>query len=284
MEGNDCYKFSTIRNWVARTGAPPVRVVVDVGANVGAVSRLAKQYFPDARVYAFEAVAELAELARANLADLPDVRVDGRAVTAEHLYADDLGTRKRRRPARLAVMRGTPESGPGWAGGSTVLPADHPLVAGAAEVRGYARSGQPVRALTLDELVAEVLRDAGADEVDVLKMDCEGCECSSIGCASEDTLRRVRFIVGEYHGIERFHAVMRAKLFRTHKVSLIGDGALGAFLAERLDGEADGVLRFDKRGMLVPRLWLCATPVDWHLFNEAFVLPEERAIHALPPA
>jgi hypothetical protein len=32
-------------------------------------------------------------------------------------------------------------------------------------------------------------------------------------------LKRIRFIVGEYHGFDRFTAVMRNKLFQTHKVN-----------------------------------------------------------------
>ena len=40
-------------------------------------------------------------------------------------------------------------------------------------------------------------------------------------------------------------------------------------------------MRYDKDGMLIVRPWLASAPIDWHVFNEAYVLPEERAIHAL---
>jgi hypothetical protein len=86
---------------------------------------------------------------------------------------------------------------------------------------------------------------------------------------------------GEYHGIERLYRVMQRKLFTTHKVNLIGTRELGCFFAERLDGDRDGILQFDKRGMLQPRPWLSLEPMDWHLFNE-FVLPQERWCHGLP--
>jgi len=112
-------------------------------------------------------------------------------------------------------------------------------------------------------------------------MDCESCEHSSLGCASDDTLRKLRFVVGEYHGIARFWGVMRDRLFRTHKVNLIGDASLGAFFAERRDGDADGILLHDNPGMMELRPWLCDEPIEWHLFNPAWVLPHERAIHAL---
>ncbi|HEU0301090.1 MAG TPA: FkbM family methyltransferase [Longimicrobium sp.] len=280
MEGNDCYKFSTIRSYIEATGAPPVRVVVEAGVNVGSVTRLVKAYFPEAAVFGLEVVRELAGLARANTRDLAGVRILTRALTAEHLYEDDAGTRPRASPTTLRLLRGTPRAGPGWAGGSTVVPASHPLV-GDPGVRGLEGSSQRVRPITLEELLAAVRRRTGSAEVDILKMDCEQCEHSSLGCAAEETLRRLRFIVGEYHGIQRFWRVLRDRLFRTHKVSLIGDAELGAFFAERRDGEKDGILRHDNAGMLQLRPWLSDEPMEWHLFNERYVLPDERSIHAL---
>lgn len=281
MEGNDCYKFSTIRNYIERTGAPPVRVVLEVGANVGGVTRMIKEYFPHATVLSFEAVRDLAEMARAHTRGLDGVRVFTRAVTAEHVFEDDAGTRPRPRAQALRILRGTPEAGPGWVGGSTVVPSSHALASGGA-VRGYERISQRVRPLTLDELVDAALKRTGAGEIDLVKMDCEQCEHSSLGCAGDQTLRKIRFIAGEYHGVQRFWRVMRDRLLRTHKVNLIGDATLGAFFAERRDGDRDGILRHDNAGMLQPRPWLCDEPLEWHLFNEEYVLPNERYAHALP--
>jgi FkbM family methyltransferase len=281
MEGNDCYKFSTIRNYIEATGAPPVRVVVEAGVNVGDVTRLVKEYFPEATVYGLEAVYELAEQARASTRDLTGVRILTRALTSEHLYEDDAGTRPRAEPTTLRLLRATPNAGAGWIGGSTVVPGSHPLLEDPS-VRGMERSTQRVRPITLEELLEAVRRRTGTDEVDILKMDCEQCEHSSLGCASEATLRKIRFIAGEYHGIQRFWHVMRDRLFRTHKVNLIGDSYLGAFFAERRDGDNDGILLHENPGMLELRPWLCDEPIEWHLFNEAYVLPHERAIHALP--
>ncbi len=69
--------------------------------------------------------------------------------------------------------------------------------------------------------------------------------------AEVETLKRIRFIVGEHHGLGRFYAVMQKKLFLTHKVNLVGQRDLGSFFAERLDGEKEWILRFDKSGMLI---------------------------------
>jgi hypothetical protein len=75
---------------------------------------------------------------------------------------------------------------------------------------------------------------------------------------------------------------MRDRLLRTHRVNLIGDAELGAFFAERRDHDGDGILRHDNTGMLQLRPWLCDEPIEWHIFNEEFVLPDERHTHALP--
>jgi hypothetical protein len=112
-------------------------------------------------------------------------------------------------------------------------------------------------------------------------MDCEGCEHRVLGCAPPSLLSKLRYITGEYHGIERFYHIMHMTLFKTHKVNLIGTRELGCFFAERLDGSQDGILRFDKTGMLQQRPWLAAEAIDWHVFNEEYVLPSERWFHAL---
>jgi FkbM family methyltransferase len=276
MEGNFCYKFSTIRNYIEKTGAPPVRLCIDVGVNVGDITRMMREYFPDAWIFGYEPVPEYFEAARQNLKDLDRVRLFRLAVTAQHRFRDDLGRRRRKSPAPLSILKATPEGGPGWAGGSRIVGEE------TEPSRGYEAHAAEVEPITLDELIDGVLKKRKAREIDILKMDCEGCEHSSLGAATSATLRKIRYIVGEYHGIARFHSVMAGKLFKTHKVNLIGDKDLGAFFAERLDGTSDGVLRFNKEGMLQPRPWLAEEPIDWHLFSEEYVLPEDRYWHALP--
>lgn len=283
MEGNECYKFSTISNYIARTAGEPVMVIVEIGVHVGAVTQLIRSFFPGAKIYGFELVKEYYELARANLKGERGIKLYNKAVTSQHLYVDDLGEQRRAKATRVRVLKGTPDAGPGWSGGSTVVPADEAALLGATPRAGFELISQPVRPVTLDEAVETVLKAEKAKGIDLVKLDCEGCEHSTIGCAARETLARIRFIVGEYHGIERFYQVMQGKLYKTHKVNLIGDRALGCFFAERLDGTADGILKHDKAGMVQARPWLSATPIDWHLFDERYVLPNERASHALPP-
>jgi hypothetical protein len=240
-----------------------------------------KAYFPDAVVYAYEMVPEYHALAEANTRDLPGVTMLRSAVTGEHLFHDDLGEQKREGPVAMRVLKGSPAAGHGWAGGSIAAPADSPAIAGGS-TPGYTLTDDTIDAWSLDEIVSHVLKRERKKQVDILKMDCEGCEHSSLGTASRNTMKRIRFIVGEYHDVERFYRVMARKLYQTHKVNLVGQRDLGAFFAERLDGTGDGILRFDKTGMLVPRPWLADRPIDWHLFDERYVPPGERYWHALP--
>jgi hypothetical protein len=75
---------------------------------------------------------------------------------------------------------------------------------------------------------------------------------------------------------------MRKRLFFTHKVNLVGQKDLGCFFAERLDGQTDGIFLYEKSGMLLPRPWLSDKPIEWHLFNERYILPEDRYWHGFP--
>lgn len=278
MEGNACYKFSTIREYIRRTGAAPVRVACDVGSNAGLMTRMIRDYFPAAEVFAFEPVEEcyLATLREVN--GDPDIRCFQLAVTSQHLFEDDLGQIPRADAAELRIFRGLPASGPGWYGGSFIRPATFQDY----NPENYHAESDPVRSITFDQMVESILALTATDELDIVKMDCEGSEIPALGCASSQSLQRCRFIVGEYHGIERFYRVMREKLFATHFVNLIGDAELGSFFAER-KGPRSSILNRDRCGMLFHRPWLSSEPLDWHIFREEFVLPEERPFHGLPP-
>ena len=150
-------------------------------------------------------------------------------MTAQHRFRDDLGDERRSEDIDLVILKGLPDGGPGWVGGSMVFPLDEQRVADPDDHYGYLRIDQAVTPITLDEIMAQ--EDLAA--IDILKLDCEGCEHSVLGTAEADVLKRIRFIVGEYHGFKRFTAVMHGKLFATHKVNLVGDQELGCFFAER---------------------------------------------------
>ena len=257
-----------------------MKVVVDVGVNVGDISLLARQYFQGAFIYGYEPIQEYYLIARKRLAHLQGCLLFQCAISSQHLFHDDHGVEARQRSSQMRSFKATSKAGPGWIGGSLVLPDDHAATKNI-DPNFYCLEPTPVFTLCFDGMVAEILRHNQAAEIDVVKMDCEGGECSSLGAASEESLRKVRFIVGEYHNIERFFSIMKGNLFKTHRVNLIGDRALGAFFAERIDNNSDGILRQDKSGMLLHRPWLSKEMLEWHLFNPAYVLPNERGSHAL---
>jgi FkbM family methyltransferase len=282
MEGNECYKFSTIVNYIHATGTAGVRVMVDIGTNVGAISLMMKSYFPAATLYGYEPVDEYFQTALINIKTGKDIHLFKKAVTSTHLYFDDLGEKPRQKQASLVLFKGLPEAGPGFIGGSVVVPDDHAMARPGHRTAGYERMEQRVYPITLDTIWKNIHDAERVNEIDLVKIDCEGDENSVLGCAKPATLKKIRFIVGEYHDIERFYNIMRNKLFMTHKVNLIGQTELGCFFAERLDGERDGVLLYSKDGMLQPRPWLSKHPIDWHLFNTDFVPHEAWSSHSLP--
>src|SRR5947209_9675546 len=124
MEGNDCYKFSTIRNYLDKTGQPPIKVVFDVGANVGDICLMMSGYFPEAKIYGFEPIAEYFEIAKARTQHLPQIHLLQQALSGQHVFMDDLGEFPRSRRIALKALKGAPEAGPGWCGGSVVLAED----------------------------------------------------------------------------------------------------------------------------------------------------------------
>lgn len=101
MEGNDCYKFLTVNRYLAATQGKPVRVVVDVGCNVGNVTEEMKRLFPEARIFAFEAVPEHYRTCAKRFARDPRVTVVNAAVCGCHQFSDDLG---KQRLAALAPL------------------------------------------------------------------------------------------------------------------------------------------------------------------------------------
>lgn len=274
MEGNECYKFSTIKNYLLKTGAPPIRVAVDVGCNLGEVTAMMREYFPGALVFAFEPVDEYYLRACRRLSDDPMVKVLPAAVTAAHRFADDLGEHPRSSAARLRIFRALAASGPGWVGGSQILHEQDEV-----DPDRYARLDAEVATITLDEIVDSVCALTGAAQIDYLKMDCEGCENSALGCARPETLARIRYLSGEYHDVNRFYGMTKCRLSRSHRVNLVGD-YWGGFFAERRD-LAPAILEQEPHGVLVVPDACDDGQARYHRFREDYVFPEERQAHGL---
>ena len=144
------------------------RVILDIGANIGAVTAAFVRAWPAARIYAFEPLPENVALLRHNLRQFPSVTVAPYglgAVTGVFAYerSDD--------PANFG--------GGGFHGGGDIPQRRVP--------------GLPVMA------VSEALAALGLQAVDVIKIDTEGAEHEILTSFPLDVLTGVQAIVGELH-------------------------------------------------------------------------------------
>jgi FkbM family methyltransferase len=177
-----------------------VRTIVDVGANVGAATIWFARRCRNAEIVAVEP-------ARGTLARLE-----------ANLRTNRLENRVSVVPAALSGRTGSAYLSEN---GSSVY----------AQTRTTSSPGtERVEALSL----ADLLDRYGLDEVDVLKLDCEGAEFDALLACDEELLSRVRTIVGEYHGEGRNVLSLAERLeragFATH---FEGTAELGLFAAHR---------------------------------------------------
>jgi FkbM family methyltransferase len=228
MEGDECYNFSRIKTNAESERIEPICTILDIGANVGGMTRQMCQLFPDAVVHAFEPTPEYFEKCVHNTRDLRDrVVVYPVAVTARHMYEDDFGQCPN--PATMVILQALPSFGPGWEGSHRIVPEGT-----AFDSRTHFLAGVAERMVTLDEIVARIL-EQGIETIDLVKSDAEGSENSFLGCASAETLSRCRYIVGEWHDLARFSAVIEHRLIETHNINVAVDpynAGLGSFFAE----------------------------------------------------
>ncbi|MBL9124457.1 MAG: FkbM family methyltransferase [Planctomycetaceae bacterium] len=165
------------------------RYVVDVGAQIGAFTRRLRRRLADnACVVCVEPdPANLPALER-NVGEF--ARIEGAACS----YAPD--------PLRLL---------------SSLLPGSENSGASRLDPRG-----EPVRRVTLEAL----LEDYELPWIDLLKLDCEGCELSLLAHAG--VWDRVRLIVGEWHDREAFLGIV-AERFAAWRLTIWREGDLGIF-------------------------------------------------------
>lgn len=142
-------------------GLTDVKFVVDVGACYGSFIRHVKTLYPDTRVLAFEPNPE--HIAVVDFGG--DVAIAPYAVSDKHKMAE------------YAIGK-TPSCG-----GLTAVHQPRRGTLGTMEVNCV-----PLEPYLRGKLV------------DILKLDCEGSEIDVLKTLSPATLRRIRYIVGEYHG------------------------------------------------------------------------------------
>ena len=157
MEGNECYKFSTIKNYIEQTHAKDIETIIDIGANICSISIIMRSYFSKSKIYAFEAVKGYYEIPYDNIKSDSNIKLFNMAMSSQHLFADDVGQYPRNEPVSLRILKGLPEAGPGWAGGSVVVPSDHELITRTGRVFGYEKIPQEVLPITLEEVIKHVM-------------------------------------------------------------------------------------------------------------------------------
>jgi FkbM family methyltransferase len=170
-EGSDRASFEHVFGGAYELDVPvEPKLIVDLGANAGYASVFFALRYPSARVIAVEPVPENARLVRKNVSRLERVDVVEAAAWP--------------RPARLALV----DPGKGFWG-----------------MRVSEDAAGEVAAVTIQDL----LDRAGADRIDILKIDIEGAEAELF---SENTawLGRVGVLVLELH--DRFVPGCRAAL------------------------------------------------------------------------
>jgi FkbM family methyltransferase len=146
-----------------------LQTIVDIGANVGAATLWFAERSPHARIVAVEPAS------------------NAKRLLARNIERNGLDARVRAVAVALAAHSGDvdiQESGSSVFG--TIAP-----VSGIGVER--------VTALTLEDL----LDRCELEEVDLLKLDCEGAEFDIVLGSDDRTLRRNRVIVGEYHSQSR---------------------------------------------------------------------------------
>lgn len=180
------------------------RFVVDVGAHIGAFARrIERRLAAEGRLVCVEADPANLPALRKNVSDCAQI------VAAACTYAPG--------PIHL---RSTVVPGTDNTGGSSID-----------------KRGQMVPTVTLEKIIERFQ----LPWIDVLKLDCEGCELSLLQSAT--VLDRVRLIVGEWHDRARFLTII-AQRCPGWRLRVLREGPLGLFWLENphfapTDGVAD---------------------------------------------
>lgn len=142
----------------------PINTIVDIGANVGAATVYFALNLPAARIFAFEPSPDCFTLLAANTAGLEQVKA-----YRYGLFSED-------RTAELHLGKGD----------SVTSSVGNSIEAG--------RESVPVQL----RAAADVFREHGIDEIDILKLDTEGCELPILESIAE-WIPRIGVLYVEYH-------------------------------------------------------------------------------------
>lgn len=152
----------------------PTSCVVDIGANVGAFTVMAANQVKQGKIIAVEPVSGNFQMLSQNIAmnGMKNVSLIQKAVGGQE--------------GEMEIFSSGSQSSLYW---------------------GEGLKKEKVQLTTL----AKVLDEHGIDKVDLLKMDCEGAEFDILLQSGDETLKKIRTIVMEYHNVSTGKNVMKLK-------------------------------------------------------------------------
>ncbi len=165
-------------------------IVFDVGAHIGTFALMWHRKNPKSRIVCIEVCPENIPCLAANVGAFATI------IPAACTYE----------PGELALLNSVKRAGTAT-GGSTVVPAGQ-VNSGDTDGHLYWADDRFIRKVTLEEVLVEI----EATQIDVLKMDAEGAEFSILENSPTIAAGKVDFMVGEYHGAERWDELRQRKL------------------------------------------------------------------------
>lgn len=144
------------------------KIVYDIGANIGVISAILAQVYPDATIYAFEPIEENFEILLKNVEPYPNIKPKKFGLGPKRGMRDFY-------PSDNVINHG---------GYSTEIKSDKEVVS------------------CQIESMEEICKVLGPPEL--IKIDVEGAEHSILTCMSEIQLNHLKWISGELHGIKDF--------------------------------------------------------------------------------
>jgi len=175
MQGPTLFNLTIFREiwqqniYVKAFKKPSPRIVVDIGAHFGMFSLQAAFLWSDAKIHAYEPEKANFEILRANI----EQNGLSHRITAFHEAVCD------RQGSVGLYVKNQPES-------HSIHPTSH---------GSGTRSISQVQSVKLDDVV----RRLPEGQIDLLKVDCEGCEYQIVGSSLQALQSKVKSIVLEYH-------------------------------------------------------------------------------------
>jgi FkbM family methyltransferase len=178
VDWEDCYRLAELRF--------RPRTILDIGAHIGCFANRARRRWPAAEIACVEANPDNLGALRANVRN--DVTVFPFAAT----YA----------PGPVTVV-------------SSLYPGSDNSGASFVEVHGGdTHSDKRPRFSVATVQLEQLLERLRWQSIDLLKLDCEGCEFSLL--ENTPSLDRIGVIVGEFHDRERFERLLRTRFAAWH--------------------------------------------------------------------